>query len=305
MTDAHTNNDHGRPSDPVQLAFSTNAYSEHSLPEAIRRIAGHGYDGVEILADEPHAFVPDFDGTALDAVQAALRETGLEVSNINANTAMGYYDDAPPSAFFEPSLITADDTSREWRVEYTKGAIDLAAAVGAPSVCVATGQPLPGNPPERAREYLHESLHEILGHAEKRDVRVGIEFEPELLIECVDETLALIDNLDSEALGVNLDLGHAAVNGTDPADAIRRSGDHITGIHLEDIGGNGHGKHYHRIPGEGDLDFEAMFDALDAIGYGGFATLELYTYPDEPDRAAREAHERLKPYLSRRPERPG
>ena len=277
----------------VDLAFSTNAYTRFELPEAIRRIADHGYAGVELLGDDPHAYFPEFDDDDLDVVQGALDETGLAVSNVNANTAMGYYGDAPPSAFFEPSVIRADEESRSWRVEYTKQAVDLAEATGSPAVCLATGRPLPGTPPEEAHEYLRESLHEILDYAEPRGVDVGIEFEPELLVENTDETLALIDEVGRDSLGVNLDVGHAAVYGEDVVDSIHRSVEHITGVHLEDIVGGRRGKHYHRIPGEGDLDFEAILDALDDAGYDGFATLELYTYPDEPDRAAREAFEVL------------
>ncbi|MFC6942971.1 sugar phosphate isomerase/epimerase family protein [Salinirubellus sp. GCM10025818] len=281
----------------VDLAFATNAYTRFSLPEAVDRIADHGYDGVELLADAPHAFVPEFDGADREALADVLGETDLAVSNVNANTAMGYYDDAPPSAFFEPSIVTANEEDRARRIEYTKGAIDLAAAVGAPAVCVATGRPLPGNPPERAREYLLDSLHGILDHAEAAGVDVGIEFEPELLIECTDEVLALIEEVGRDSLGVNLDVGHAAVYGEDPAESVRRCAGHITGVHLEDIVGGVRGKHYHRIPGEGDLDFEPVFEALEDVGYDGFATLELYTYPDEPDRAAREAREALEPYV--------
>jgi sugar phosphate isomerase/epimerase len=281
----------------ADLAFSTNAYTNYSLPEAVERIADHGYAGVELLGDAPHAYFPEFGDEDRRELAAALDATDLAVSNVNANTAMGYYDDAPPSAFFEPSLITADDDLRSWRVDYTKRAIDLAEAVGSPAVCVATGRPLPGNPPERAREYLDASLDEILDYAEPRGVDVGIEFEPELLIECTDEVLELIEAVDRDALGVNLDLGHAAVYGEDLAETIERSTGHVTGIHLEDIVGGRRGKHYHRIPGEGDLDFAAIFDALDDAGYDGFVTMELYTYPDEPDRAARESMERLEQFV--------
>ena len=280
----------------VDLAFSTNAYTRHALPDAIESIADHGYAGVEILGDEPHAYFPAFDDADEERLVAALDKTGIAVSNINANTATGYYDDAPPSSFFDPSVVTADDADREWRIEYTKRAIDLAALIGAPAVCLATGRPLPGTPPERAHEHLRDSLDSILDYAEEYDVDVGIEYEPELLVECTEEVLALIDDIGRDSLGINLDVGHAAVYGEDPAEAIRRSAGHVTGVHLEDIVGGIRGKHYHRIPGEGDLDFRAIFDALDDIGYDGFATLELYTYPDRPDEAAREAYEALSTY---------
>lgn len=280
----------------VDLAFSTNAYTQHSLPEAIERIASHGYDGVELLGDDPHAYFPHFGADDEEAVQIVLEETGLAVSNINANTAMGYYDDAPPSSFFDPSIISPDPNDREWRVEYTKRAIDLADTTDAPAVCLATGRPLPGTPPEQAYEYLLESLNELLDYAELHNIKIGIEFEPELLIECTDEVLTLIDDIGRSSLGINLDIGHAAVYGENLTETIHRSAGYITGVHLEDIVGGCRGKHYHRVPGEGDIAFDTVFDALNDIDYSGFATLELYTYPDVPDDAARRAYEALAPY---------
>ena len=38
-----------------RLAFSTNAFKQHSLEEAIESIASAGYRGIELMADVPHA----------------------------------------------------------------------------------------------------------------------------------------------------------------------------------------------------------------------------------------------------------
>ena len=281
----------------VTLAFSTNAYTEHPLLEAVERIRDQGYDAAEILADEPHAYFPTFGEADRNDLVTRLDELDLAVSNVNANTTTGYYDDAPPSSFFEPSVVRADEEARQWRVDYTKRAVDLAEATDSPAICLASGRPLPGTFPEEAREYLIESLTEILDYAEPRDVDVGIEFEPELLIESTAEVLDLADEIGRDSLGVNLDVGHAAVYGEDVVEAIHDASGRITGLHVEDIVGGRRGKHYHRIPGEGDLDFRRMFDALDDVGYDGYATFELYTYPDEPDRAAREAREAVAEYV--------
>jgi sugar phosphate isomerase/epimerase len=277
----------------VTLTFSTNGFTNDSLPEAVRQIAGHGYDGVELLADEPHAYFPTFSESDRADLLSALDETGLAVSNVNANTATGYYDDAPPSPFFEPSIVTDDDERRQWRIDYTKRAVDLAADTGAPAVCVATGRALPGNPPPRAYETLVESLHELLDYAEPRGVDIGIEFEPELLIENTAETLELIDDVGRSSLGVNLDIGHAAVYGEELTETIHQAAGHITGVHVEDIAGGRRGKHYHLIPGLGDIDFESVFEAFDDVGYDGFVTVELYTYRDQPHVAAEQALEAL------------
>ena len=40
----------------MQLAFSTNAYLNHSFADAVTRLAKIGYRGVEIMADVPHAW---------------------------------------------------------------------------------------------------------------------------------------------------------------------------------------------------------------------------------------------------------
>ena len=40
----------------MKLAFSTNAYLNYSFPEAVRRLARIGYQGVEVMADVPHAW---------------------------------------------------------------------------------------------------------------------------------------------------------------------------------------------------------------------------------------------------------
>lgn len=281
----------------TQLAFSTNAYTNHPITTAIEQIADHGYSGVELLADQPHAYLPEFSVEDQETVIRLLAEADIAVSNINANTAMGYYTDGPPSAFFEPSLCTANCEDRAWRIGYTKQAIDLAEATNSPAICVASGTTLPGNPPQEAYENLISSLREITAYAEASGIEVGIEFEPELLVESVDDVLALIEDVDHPSLGINLDLGHVAVLGNEPTDAIRRCAGHITGVHLEDIPGGVGGTHYHTVPGEGDLDFRSIFNTFDDIGYEEFVTLELYTYPETPDEAARESIEYLREYL--------
>ena len=40
----------------MQLAFSSNAYTQFPIEEAAARIAAAGYTGLELLADVPHAW---------------------------------------------------------------------------------------------------------------------------------------------------------------------------------------------------------------------------------------------------------
>ena len=174
---------------------------------------------------------------------------------------------------------------------YSKKCIDLAAALGSPSVSLTSGRPVPGVLPAESMKWLRDSLAELLEYAGARSVRIGIEYEPGLLIERYEELAALIEDMNSDYLGANLDLGHSHVLGEDPETVIRGLGCRIFHLHIEDIESR---KHYHLIPGQGSMDFPELFALLRRSGYDGFFTVELYTYPHRPKEAAREAFEFLR-----------
>jgi len=290
----------------ITLAFSTNAYTNFPLPEACDRIAAAGYKAVEVLADVPHAY-PGLlrrssrfgcEGRMGYGVHEAerLRERldglGLRCVAINGNTAMGYFDPAPASLTFEPSLIAADEVHRQDRVGIIRGALALANRLGAPVVTITTGQPLSGEPAAVLRGRLLEGLEHVTRAADLAGVDVAIEPEPGQFIETTAALRELLDEVDHPRLGANLDVGHATCAGDDPAESVRVLAGRLKHLHLEDIQGR---RHWHLIPGLGEIDFGAIRRALDGVGYSGAAAVELYTYKDEPDRAAAEAYRVLSP----------
>lgn len=279
----------------MKLSFSTNAFTGYTAAEAVRKIAGIGYAGVELLADVPHLFMDDLDLKMIEDVGRAVEETGIEVSNINANTVRGYYGYGPFwDPLLEPSLSSSDEPARAWRIEYTKRCVDLARELDCRNVSVTSGHIYPGSTPEEATARLKESLSEIAGYAEENGVRIGVEYEPGLLIEYSSELRALIDTIPSACIGANLDLGHSHCVGEDPEAVFERLCDRVFHVHLEDIKGR---VHYHLIPGLGDMDFAKLFGLHRKYNYDGFITVELYTYSEEPEDAARKAYEYLERLL--------
>lgn len=270
----------------MKLAFSTNAFTRHSLEVALKEIAAAGYAGVEILADKPHWYPEVFDPDEAAGIRSTLEAVKLKVSNINANCTFGYWRDAPPEPFFEPSLISPDGKLRADRIRMIKNTLQFARAVGAENISITSGKALPTMPPEAAMKQLRESLMPVLEAAEKAKVRVGFECEPGLFIEWAEELRELIDRTGSKLLGANLDLGHSRVLGEDIPATIKLLGDRIWNCHVEDIAGR---KHYHLIPGQGTMDWHAIKESLAGIGYERFLTVELYSYPDRPVEAARES----------------
>ena len=270
----------------MKLAFSTNAYARKNLFAAVTNIARCGYAGVEILADRPHWYPDRFDAAVAERIRRRLEKLGLAVSNINANCTFGYWKDAPPEPFFEPSLMSPSPRLRRDRARMIGNTLKFARAIGAENISITSGKALPTMPPDKALEVLRENLRPILDTAQKLNVRIGIECEPGLLVEWASELRDLIDALRSPMLGANLDIGHSVVLGEDVPSALHLLRGRIWNCHIEDLPGR---KHYHLIPGRGTFDFAALKRSLDAIGYDRFLTVELYTYPDQPEYAAKKS----------------
>ncbi|MFN3484446.1 MAG: sugar phosphate isomerase/epimerase family protein, partial [Planctomycetota bacterium] len=84
--------------------------------------------------------------------------------------------------------------------------------------------------------------------------------------------------------------------GEDPAELIRGVGRRALHFHLEDIAADR--VHFHLPPGQGALDYRAIFDSLRTVGYAGWVTIELYPFQENPIEVARQAAEYIRPYLA-------
>jgi sugar phosphate isomerase/epimerase len=281
------------------LAFSTNAYTKFTLPEACDRIAAAGYKAVEVLADGQHAWPPEYSEHQARRLKERLAALGARCIAVNANTAMAYYKPFPSSLTFEPSLISPDEGPRSDRLRIIRQAMTLANRLGAAVVTITGGRVadlaalgLRVDPPQVLRGRLLDALEQVVAMADQAGVEVAFEPEPGQFIETTAQLKGLIDEVDHPRFGANLDVGHAWCAGDDPAESVRILGPKVKHLHLEDIKGR---RHFHLIPGLGEIDFRGIARALDEIGYTGAAAVELYTYPDEPDRAAKESYAMLAP----------
>jgi len=270
----------------MKLAYSTNAYTRTDLASALRSIAKTGYDAAEILCDHPHWLSHRVSEDEVAAIRRLLDRTGLAVSNLNANTANGYFDPRPPENVFEPSLSSSNETWRTWRIAYSIKTLQLAKQLGARCISVTSGQPASGGDPQTGIDILVDSLKRICEQADRLGLRVGIEYEPGLLVERASELAEVIDRVGAPCLGANFDIGHSYLCGETAQQAVSLLRGRIWNVHVEDILAR---KHYHRIPGEGDLPFADYFHALQDSGYDGYLTVELYTCAHQPEEAGKRS----------------
>jgi sugar phosphate isomerase/epimerase len=273
----------------MQLAFSTNAYLHHSFADAVSRLAALGYRGVEIMADVPHAWPAYLLPDQKQSIRDALAKNTLAISNINGFMMHAVNDHR--QKYWHPSWIEPDMNYRRVRIDHTKRVLTLAKELGAKCITTEPGGPLEGRSWSECLKLFVEMLKPVVEHAEKEQVLLLVEPEPDLLIETAQQYLEFASKIQSPFLGLNFDIGHSYCVKDEPAETVRRLGSLIRHVHLEDIAPTR--VHHHMIPGEGAIDFRSTLMALQEIGYEGWVTIELYTCHENPDHAAKVARERV------------
>ena len=265
----------------MKFAFSSNAFRQFSLIETIRILAKLGYQGIEIMADIPHAYPPDLNKKDVEEIGNALSDNGLVVSNLNTFMLHALGDT------WHPSWIERDPAMRSQRIKHTLECIDLAAELDFTMLSTEPGGPIDNMEENEALDLFKEGLMAVYEKAGEKGIKILIEPEPDLLIENSTQTKAFFEDLDPQVFGLNFDIGHFFCVGEDPAVCIREMKDITHHFHIEDIAPTR--KHHHLLPGMGAIDFTRVFDAIDDIGYDGFVTVELYPYENQPIEAARLA----------------
>ncbi len=271
----------------MKLGFSSNAFLNYSLFDSIEILSKIGYDGIEIVLDLPHAFLPLKEDYIL-GIKQSLSKNNLNVSNLNANTVLGWHENFIEEKF-EPSLSNTNQKFREWRINYTKQAIDLAEILDSKSVSITSGLDNIADS-EICLKLFKDSLSQIGEYAEKKNILLAIEYEPYLLIDRSVKVWKLLSG-DFKNIGLNLDTCHAEVMGESLSEIISIFRQKIFHTHISDCKNK---IHYHLLPGQGVINFEQMYDSLNEIGYSGYLTAELYTYSEIPKDAASKAFIYLK-----------
>ncbi len=237
--------------------------TDERLAELAPRVAGMGFDVLEIAVEQPGQWDP-----ARTAELLAEHRLAASVCLV-----------MPPGR----ELVAAGAQTIAEAQGYLCGVIDAAAEVGAPAVggpaYASVGRLWRLEPDERRAVYaqLRESLAPVVEHAGERGVRLAVEplvrYETSVL-NTVEQALEAIDPLPLEACGILFDTYHGNVEERGVADAIRLCGDRLAHVHAC---GNDRG-----APGEDDhLDWPEIARALRDVAYDGNVVIESFTAENE------------------------
>lgn len=217
----------------IKLSYSTFGLTQLDFLAAIDAVAAAAYAGIEISFHRDQFNPFNVDDDYLDTVRKRLDKAGIEGACVA--TASHFFDPLRPH---EPSLMDPDLAGRKRRIGLVKRGIHVARRLGIPLVTFGSGfvrAEHVRNPAIDARALLLESIRDCL-----RDIRADedltllIEPEPGMLIETLDQGLALIEDIDSPHFRLHVDLCHAYCSEPDYLAALARAAPLTRYLHISD-----------------------------------------------------------------------
>ena len=246
-----------------RLSLNQATVHELSLVQAADLCVRHGIPAIGLWRDRVGEL-------GADRAAATVRAAGLHVSSLCRG---GFFTHADAAA---RAAARADN----------RAAIEDAARLEADTLCLVSGGLVPGSRDlGQARRMIADAIGELVPHAQRHGVRLGIEALHPMF--CADRCAVsrLADALDlarlfpADAVGVVIDTYHVWWDAGLAADIGRAAG-RIAGYQLGDwvlplpadmLLGRGH-------LGDGFIDFPLITGLVAATGYPGYIEVEIFSH---------------------------
>lgn len=231
--------------------------------DVLSRLAASGATAVELIVDEEwHTFERTLAAKA-DLVPA-LEEQGLAVSGVACRHFFAH----------NPASVSAEVRGRALRA--MRGACRVAREYGADAVVVIPGLQEQNVAYDASYDAAVQTLAHAARYADDDGVTLVVENVAVDFLQSPREFRQLLDDVASPAVRACLDLGNVlAANGRFPENWIRELSARIGLVHAKDYA-RGEGM---RACGQGEVDWETCFAALDEVQYEGPLVVE--TPPNE------------------------
>ena len=276
----------------MKLGFVSAILPELSLEDVLKTASNLGYSCVELMcgpvgqaerryAGVTHVDVSRVDQAEVERIHALLARYGVSISGL------GYY----------PNPLSANVQESQTAVEHIHRVIDAAAALGVGVVNSFVGRD-PAITVEAQWPRFLETWRPIIEHAEKLNIRIGIENCPMSFGE--DEwpggkNLAtspaiwrkMYTDIPSQHWGLNFDPSHFILQMMEIHPILDEFKDRLVHVHAKDVRIdhaklNQHGVfsfpklwHSPKLPGMGDVQWGSFLGALADTGYDGPLVVEV------------------------------
>ncbi|RUL87821.1 sugar phosphate isomerase/epimerase family protein [Tautonia sociabilis] len=257
------------------------------IPECIDRAAAMGFDGVELLLVQ----MRDTSNTALQEIKRRAHSQGLALMGFSTH-----------QGFVHP-----DADRRKSEVEKTIGQIELAYALGIPTMRINTGRwgtsgsfdqlmankgiepPLEGHTEDEAFGWVIEAIEALLPKAAECGVVLGLENHWGLG-RTAEGVLRIVETINDPWLQMTLDTGNFLENGYEQMEAMASSEVPLCLVQAKTYYGGGR---WYAL----DLDYARIASILRGAGYSGWISLE-FEGNDDAEEAVPRSLEMLRSHFS-------
>jgi sugar phosphate isomerase/epimerase len=260
---------------------------EPPYEDCIRRVASLGFRAIELIAWNAGYLTDYYTPQKIADLRACLDGEGLALSQF---------------VHTPHDLSHPDPARRAAAVEDWKRAVAVGAALGSPIVNMVAAHPFAMRDAVEIPRITTKPLVQMYA---TRNTPVGADWDrnfadyvtalracaeacaaagtamtvephPGRYLANHDGALRLIEHVGHPAMGINFDPSHTFPVGDFPNITVHRLGRHIRHLHVSDNDGV---TNVHWRPGEGKIDWRAMFAALKEVGYDGVVSIELEDVP--------------------------
>lgn len=221
----------------MKLGFSLLSLFMKDVHEMLEIATDYGFDCVELLAEGPYR--PDemlTNKEAIEAFESFDLDIYMHAVNVDIN------------------LASINTGIRKESVKQTKDCLDLANEIGA--IAITSHPGTIGRREDYLRqmalEFLHESVTDIMEHANTMDVKFSIENMPERFSYLGNRPYELENLTNETGCSITIDLGHANTC-ENPEEFFK-----IPNIEYNHINDNDGIKDKHQTIGEGTLDLNLL-----------------------------------------------
>ncbi|HID05612.1 MAG TPA: sugar phosphate isomerase/epimerase, partial [Armatimonadetes bacterium] len=230
------------------------------------------YDGIELHAGvEPYPSAQDVAGVR--ALRERIEGYGLQIAGIQSAVRMG-------------NAISENPMERAAYAQGVREQIDLVKALGGDFVGVWPAGKQPQLCDEVIVERLSDTFSQCAPYAEQQGIIIAMEPEPVQVDYNYEIALAVIDCVGSSYFTVLYDCTHAnVISGGDPISVIHMLKGHIGHVHLADNDGDvldlpgASRSSKHLVFGEGNVDINAVLQALRDVDYNGWIQVDVWENP--------------------------
>lgn len=246
----------------MKLCYAIPQLDDMSLEELeayLAELSGLGYKGIEPAL----GYTENID---TESLKALLLKYGMELVAVRSGGILSKEN---------VRLSSPEPEVRKRAVELLKRQVDMLHSTGGKLVVGGIqGKILPGENREAAEKWITEGFRELGAYAADKDIEILFEPITRYEMNYHNSTLECMGFLDrvnktlSKKIAIVFDVFHSMMEDASIPAALITAKDMVKHIHLSDTN--------RCEPGSGSMDYAEIIRVLDALGYDGYLSIEVW-----------------------------